>query len=130
MIARYLDYEFTQSMTRNFFYLKMLKSQNSLMGIIVISRLMQFLSFDVISYAAGLTSLYYWRFALVTLLEILSASFTLAYVGTEMGSGALHCLPQTERAEQPALRTGFVDENHPAVFHYRHDYSRGAAGAR
>ena len=118
MIACYLDYEFTQSMTRNFFYLKMLKSQNSLMGIIVISRLMQFLSFDVISYAAGLTSLYYWRFALVTLLEILSASFTLAYVGTEMGSGALHCIAVA--LVVPAFLTGL-----PLVINILHRHISG-----
>jgi uncharacterized membrane protein YdjX (TVP38/TMEM64 family) len=51
------------------------------------SRLLPFISFDVISYAAGLTVLSYWRFALATLAGIAPASFLLAHFGGEMATG-------------------------------------------
>jgi len=64
-------------------------SQNTIMLVVFVSRLMPFLSFDLISYAAGLTSLKPWRFAVATLLGILPASFILAHFGAELGSGAI-----------------------------------------
>ena len=48
---------------------------------------MPFVSFDVVSYAAGLTTLSLWRFALATLAGILPASFLLAHFGGEMATG-------------------------------------------
>lgn len=66
-----------------------LGSQNTLMAIVFISRLLPFISFDVVSYAAGLTTLTWWRFALATLAGILPASFLLAHFGEEMVSGEL-----------------------------------------
>jgi uncharacterized membrane protein YdjX (TVP38/TMEM64 family) len=66
-----------------------LGSQNALMFIVFISRLLPFISFDVVSYAAGLTSLTFWRFALATLAGILPASFLLAHFGGEMATGEL-----------------------------------------
>lgn len=62
-------------------------SQNTLMGIVFVSRLLPFLSFDVVSYCAGLTVLSFWRFALATLAGIAPSSFLLAHFGKEMGSG-------------------------------------------
>ncbi len=44
------------------------KSQNALMAIVFATRLMPFLSFDVVSYAAGLTPLKAWRFGVATFL--------------------------------------------------------------
>jgi uncharacterized membrane protein YdjX (TVP38/TMEM64 family) len=38
-------------------------------------------SFDAVSYAAGLSKLHLWRFILATLAGILPASFVLAHVG-------------------------------------------------
>lgn len=64
-----------------------LLSPNGLMGVVFVSRLLPFISFDMVSYAAGLTSLSYTRFAIATLAGILPASFLLAHVGAEMGSG-------------------------------------------
>lgn len=64
-----------------------LASQGSLMSIVFLSRLLPFVSFDVVSYAAGLTSLAFWRFALATLAGILPASFLLAHFGGEMATG-------------------------------------------
>jgi uncharacterized membrane protein YdjX (TVP38/TMEM64 family) len=42
---------------------------------------MPFMSFDMISYAAGLSRLHAWRFALATMAGIIPASFLLAHVG-------------------------------------------------
>jgi len=62
-------------------------SQDALTGIVFVSRLMPFISFDLVSYAAGLTPLAAWRFALATLAGIVPASFLLAHFGSEMASG-------------------------------------------
>jgi len=59
------------------------------MAIVFASRLLPFISFDVVSYAAGLTTLTLWRFALATLAGILPASFLLAHFGGEMATGEL-----------------------------------------
>ena len=66
-----------------------LGSQGTLMAIVFASRLLPFISFDVVSYAAGLTTLSFWRFALATLAGILPASFLLAHFGGEMATGEL-----------------------------------------
>ena len=65
----------------------LLGSQNALTGIVLVSRLLPFISFDIISYAAGLTVLSFWRFALATLFGIVPASFLLAHFGGEMITG-------------------------------------------
>jgi uncharacterized membrane protein YdjX (TVP38/TMEM64 family) len=67
--------------------LGMLGSQNALMGMVLLSRLLPFISFDIVSYAAGLTALSWWRFALATLIGIVPASFLLAHFGGEMATG-------------------------------------------
>ena len=61
-----------------------------LMTIIFVSRLLPFISFDMISYAAGVTSLSFWRFALATIAGIIPASFLLAHFGSELGSSESH----------------------------------------
>jgi len=66
-----------------------LGTQNSLMALVFISRLLPFISFDIVSYAAGLTALSLWRFALATLIGVLPTSFLLAHFGGEMGTGEL-----------------------------------------
>jgi len=66
-----------------------LGTQGGLMTIVFVSRLLPFISFDVVSYAAGLTSLSLWRFALATLAGILPTSFLLAHFGGEMVAGEL-----------------------------------------
>lgn len=65
----------------------LLGSQSALMGIVFVSRLLPFLSFDLVSYAAGLTVLSFWRFAVATLAGVLPASFLLAHFGGQMASG-------------------------------------------
>ncbi|WP_078059412.1 TVP38/TMEM64 family protein [Tropicimonas marinistellae] len=59
----------------------LLGSQNALTYTVFVTRLMPFVSFDMISYAAGLSSIKFWRFALATLAGIVPASFLLAHFG-------------------------------------------------
>jgi uncharacterized membrane protein YdjX (TVP38/TMEM64 family) len=54
-----------------------------LMLLIMLSRLMPFISFDLVSYAAGITALSYGRFLFATAVGILPASFLLAHFGAE-----------------------------------------------
>ncbi|MEQ8354633.1 MAG: TVP38/TMEM64 family protein [Kiloniellaceae bacterium] len=68
---------------------RFIASQNALMAVVFVTRMMPFLSFDFISYAAGLTPLKTWRFAVATLLGIIPASFMLAHFGDELASGDL-----------------------------------------
>ena len=67
----------------------LLGSQTALTATVFASRLMPFVSFDMISYAAGLSRLQTWRFALATLAGIVPASFVLAHFGGEAISGDL-----------------------------------------
>lgn len=64
----------------------MLGSQTALMGVVFISRLLPFVSFDMVSYAAGITPLTFWRFFLATLAGIIPSSFLLAHFGSELAS--------------------------------------------
>jgi len=82
--------------------MKFLGSQAVLMWIVFASRLMPFISFDLVSYAAGLSSLTFWRFALATLAGIIPASFLLAHFGAEMASG------QAGSAFYWAVALGFI----------------------
>lgn len=85
MIARLTGHQFLHRITAtNNWSLGRFGSQNSLMAIIFISRLMPFMSFDLVSYAAGLTSISFWRFCLATLLGLIPMSFLLAHFGGEM----------------------------------------------
>lgn len=67
----------------------LLGSQSVLTATVFASRLMPFVSFDMISYAAGLSRLHVWRFAFATLAGIIPASFLLAHFGGEAVSGDL-----------------------------------------
>jgi uncharacterized membrane protein YdjX (TVP38/TMEM64 family) len=58
-----------------------LSDQRRLMWLVMVSRLMPFVSFDLMSYAAGVTVLSYWRFLLATAIGIAPASFLLAHFG-------------------------------------------------
>ncbi|MES1945342.1 SNARE-like protein [Salinisphaera sp. PC39] len=69
---------------------RFMTSQNTLMAVVFATRLLPFVSFDIISYAAGLTPLALWRFAVATLLGILPASFALAHFGGEVATGDLY----------------------------------------
>ncbi len=65
----------------------LLGSQNTLTLVVFGSRLLPFISFDMISYAAGLSAIHFWRFALATLAGIVPASFLLAHIGSEAMNG-------------------------------------------
>jgi len=65
----------------------LLGSQNALTFTVLASRLIPFISFDLISYAAGLSCLRLWRFALATLAGIIPTAFLLAHFGGEVASG-------------------------------------------
>ncbi|MEY8829754.1 TVP38/TMEM64 family protein [Sedimentitalea sp. XS_ASV28] len=82
--------------------LGVLSSQNTLMAVVFFSRLLPFVSFDLVSYAAGLTPLTFWRFAVATLAGIIPASFLLAHFGGEMASENLR------RAMAAVLALGIV----------------------
>ena len=77
-------------------------SQNALTGIVFFSRLLPFVSFDLVSYAAGLTLLSVWRFALATLAGIIPAGFLLAHFGQEMTNG------EADRFMYTALGLGLI----------------------
>ncbi|MBD3677293.1 MAG: VTT domain-containing protein [Rhodobacteraceae bacterium] len=65
----------------------LLGSQNALALTVFASRLLPFVSFDAMSYAAGLSRLHFWRFALATIAGILPASFVLAHFGSAAMKG-------------------------------------------
>ena len=56
------------------------------MGIVFVSRLLPFISFDMVSYAAGITPLSFWRFSIATLAGIIPSSYLLAHFGSELAS--------------------------------------------
>jgi uncharacterized membrane protein YdjX (TVP38/TMEM64 family) len=86
-IARWLGFEAVRNWTRAAPLVERLRrsrSQNWLMAIVFASRLVPFISFDAVSYAAGLTPLAFWRFAVATLAGVIPVSFALAYFGEEL----------------------------------------------
>ena len=86
-LARLLGYAFLRRWLGDRLSIPLLGSQWAMTGIVFVSRLLPFLSFDIVSYAAGLTPLTAWRFAAATLAGILPASFLLAHFGGELASG-------------------------------------------
>ena len=90
------------------------------MAIVFVSRLLPFVSFDVVSYAAGLTPLTFWRFALATLAGILPASFVLAHFGGEMATG------ETERILYSVLALGVLTAL-PLIVHFLRERRRDAS---
>ena len=65
----------------------LLGSQNALTAMVLVFWLLPFISFDIVSYAAGLTEIRVWRFFLATVVGIIPASFLLAHFGSEMSTG-------------------------------------------
>ncbi len=80
----------------------LLGSQNALTLTVFSSRLLPFISFDAMSYAAGLSRLQFWRFALATFAGILPASFVLAHFGSTAMDGSFGA------AEWIAIALGFA----------------------
>lgn len=55
---------------------------------ILVARLLPFISFDIVSYAAGLTSMGFWEFWIATGLGQLPATIVYSYTGGELDGGA------------------------------------------
>ncbi|MBW6486924.1 MAG: TVP38/TMEM64 family protein [Syntrophobacterales bacterium] len=83
-IARSLGYEAMKKRFGNRLSVGLLGSQNAMTGLVMALRLIPFASFDIVSYAAGLTPLKPWRFALATLVGLIPVSFALAHFGGEL----------------------------------------------
>lgn len=65
----------------------LLGSQNGLMATVFVFRLLPFISFDIVSYAAGLTALTPLRFLVATVAGVGPVSFALTHFGGEIASG-------------------------------------------
>jgi len=92
LVARWLGYEAVRRWSgadRMMSYLSRERSQVWLMAVVFVSRLLPFVSFDAVSYAAGLTPLTFWRFALATVVGITPVSFMLTYAGEELSTANL-----------------------------------------
>ncbi len=87
-IARYLGFDVVRRSSNPVLaYITAPRSQNSLMLIVFASRLVPFISFDAISYAAGLTCVSLGRFAIATFMGVVPVSFALAAMGAGMAEG-------------------------------------------
>ena len=86
-IARWAGYDLTRRFFGETGALQRISSQNTLTALVFVSRLIPFMSFDLISYAAGLSPIKLWRFAAATLLGLIPVSFALAHFGSEIGDG-------------------------------------------
>ena len=88
--ARYLGFDAVRrSDNRILKFIAAPRSQFSLMLIVFASRLVPFISFDAVSYAAGLTCLSFSRFIVATLLGVVPICFALAAMGTGMADGGV-----------------------------------------
>ena len=86
-VSRFVGYETVHRWFGDRLSVGLIGSQNALTVIVFVSRLLPFLSFDVVSYAAGLTVLSFWRFAIATIAGIAPTSFLLAHFGSVMRTG-------------------------------------------
>lgn len=86
--ARYLGFDAVRRSTNPILkYIAAPRSQFSLMLIVFGSRLIPFISFDAVSYAAGITCLSFGWFAVATLLGVIPVCFALAALGAGMVQG-------------------------------------------
>lgn len=86
-VSRFVGYETVHRWFGGRLSVGLIGSQNALTVIVFVSRLLPFLSFDVVSYAAGLTVLSSWRFAIATIAGIAPTSFLLAHFGSVIATG-------------------------------------------
>ncbi len=86
-VSRFVGYETVHRWFGGRLSVGLIGSQNALTGVVFVSRLFPFPSFDIVSYAAGLTVLSFWRFAIATLAGIAPTSFLLAHFGSVMRTG-------------------------------------------
>lgn len=88
-IARFVGYELIRKWFGGKIETGMWGNQNRLTFLVFVSRLLPFLSFDLISYGAGLTPIRFWRFAFATLFGLIPMSFLLAHFGAELAKTEL-----------------------------------------
>ncbi len=90
-LARYLGHDaIRRSDNRILKYIAAPRSQWSLMAIVFASRLIPFISFDAVSYAAGLTTITFPRFAIATILGVIPVSVALAAMGAGLQDDPLN----------------------------------------
>ncbi|MBB3231171.1 TVP38/TMEM64 family protein [Halomonas stenophila] len=83
-IARLLGYEAMHRWSRirpMLAWLEKERSQTGLMLVVFASRLVPFISFDAVSYAAGLTPLAFWRFLIATLAGVIPTAYLIVIFG-------------------------------------------------
>jgi uncharacterized membrane protein YdjX (TVP38/TMEM64 family) len=88
-IARFAGYELIRKWFGDKIEIGMWGNQNRLTALVFVSRLMPFISFDLISYGAGLTPIRFWRFSSATLFGLIPMSFLLAHFGSELATTEL-----------------------------------------
>jgi uncharacterized membrane protein YdjX (TVP38/TMEM64 family) len=86
-IGRTLGRSVVQALTGKVIYFSQARGERYLGWLIFITRLLPVLSFDVISYAAGLTNLSFPIYAIATLLGMIPSTFVLTYLGTAFTIG-------------------------------------------
>lgn len=84
LIARFFLRDFTaKKLERSKFYQKIKgKKEENIAHMVLITRLMPQVSFDLVSYAAGLTNLNVFTFALVTFIGMIPIVFLLSFFGS------------------------------------------------
>ncbi len=102
LISRFFGYDLLHNWFGKQLNQGLAGSQNFLMATIFVSRLLPFISFDIISYAAGLTAIHFWRFAVATLAGVIPIAFLLAHFGSEMVTN------ETDRILLAVLLLGMV----------------------
>lgn len=85
-LARWLGEPFVRRVARERALPAALESQWALAGVVFAARLLPFISFDAVSYLAGLTPIRIWPFAFATLLGMLPVTFLLSHMGGAMTS--------------------------------------------
>jgi uncharacterized membrane protein YdjX (TVP38/TMEM64 family) len=86
--ARFLGADWVgQSQNPILLHISRPRSQFALMLIVFASRLIPFISFDLVSYGAGITCLAFGRFVLATALGVIPICFALAAMGAGMADG-------------------------------------------
>ena len=82
LIARFLGRAFVERLIKFDRIFWEACSETILVKIVFFSRLIPFISFDVISYGAGLTRMSLWKFSVATFFGMLPMTFLFAYYGS------------------------------------------------
>lgn len=77
------DHPIARTLTRD-------RSQTALMATVFVTRLVPFISFDAVSYVAGLTPLRLWRFLVATAAGTTPVCLAFAHAGATAASGEMH----------------------------------------